>query len=254
MPTAKEYMEGLLKTAGVADDKRQAALAVLEDQDVAKAFEEELVKPRLRQDEFSRQMDALAAEKKKNTDWYAQELQKYNQVLAYEEELKAKLAANPDGNPNPAPMVSTPADVITKKDFEDRLKQQESQYLSLLKGVGDITSDYVTRFGKKPDLDAIERIAVEKGLPLRQAYDVYIDPLVQEQSKLATENTIKTETDKRVREELAKRNLPVDTKPREHHVIFDRAQPATPVPGRPDERALRAGFMEEWNKTSATSG
>lgn len=255
MPDVKQYMEGLLKTAGVAPERQQALMDILSDEQVAKAFDEELQKPRLRQDEFSRKMDEYSRKEKDLNDWYQKELVEYNKTLSlqtqYEQEL-AKLGQQPPaGNQN---LVQTPADVITKADFEARFKQYEQNTLSLMKGVGDITADYVTRFGKKPDLNQIEEIAVKNGLSLQEAYSRYTQPLVEEQSKAQREKELAEAKLQGAREALSKHNLPVEAKPREHHVIFDRQQTNTPpANGRADERTLRSNFVEEWNKAGMTT-
>src|SRR6266849_7969112 len=73
--TVKEYYEGLLKKAGVADDKRQAILTAIDDENVSNALNEDLLAPRLRQDDYSRNMDILKADKEKWTGFYQNLLQ-----------------------------------------------------------------------------------------------------------------------------------------------------------------------------------
>src|SRR5215467_7750369 len=74
--SAKEYYEGILKQAGVSDAKRQALITALEDDEVSKALANEQVVPRMRHDEFSREMDKVRKDKE---EYYARMLQWKNE-------------------------------------------------------------------------------------------------------------------------------------------------------------------------------
>src|SRR5258708_136810 len=95
MATAKEYYEGVLKAAGAAlpAEKQQAFMALVSDPDFEKVLNADVVQPRMRQDEFSRQLDALKAKEKTWTDWYSGALAKTAEDQKVVEAARAKVAA-----------------------------------------------------------------------------------------------------------------------------------------------------------------
>ena len=265
----KEYYEGLLKTAGVADDKRQALLSVLEDETVSKALANDAIAPRLRQDEFSRQMDALKADRTKWESWYSQALtdtQKNAAAVAdYEARVRAYEAAYGalDGQPTNGKPVITPVqgDFISKKDFDSELQRRDTQFISLLKDGISLGTRHLHEFKEPLDTDALAKVAVEKGMTLKQAYDEMVGPRRAEMSTAQRKAEIEQAKAEAVRDYASKHHMPTDTQPKEYHAIFDRdtAKMAETKDGRlttQGERQVRDGFVEAWNTANAgqTSG
>jgi len=261
MATVKEYYEGLLKKAGVADDKQQAILSALDDENVAKVLNEDLLAPRLRQDDYSRNMDALKTDKQKwaqfyqdTITWKANEQDRIKQLEA----LAAGNGHDPNGNGNGNQTVlTTEALTALDKKYDERLKTQEQNFLSLLEGVGDITSDYVVRFKEKPDLGAIKKIAIDKQMSLTQAYNEYIAPRLQTQQQAEFDAKLKLAREEGAKDALSKHRLPVDTAPREFHPLLDRGVSDTDIPakGPARDRWVRDQFINDLQApTSSTSG
>ncbi len=259
--TVKEYYEGLLKKAGVADDKRQAILTALDDENVSKALNEDLLAPRLRQDDYSRNMDALKSDKEKWTGFYQNLLQ---WKAENEQGLAALAAARTNGNVDPnnvdpnagRTVLTVEALESLKKEFTEKQQVQERNFLTLLKGVGSLTSDYVTRFKEKPDLDAIEKIAIEKNVPLMQAYDIYIEPRVKALQTADVDARIAAARAEGAKDALSKRGMPGITESREFHPLLDRGIDDKNIPdkGPARDRWIRDQFIQDLNAPTATSG
>src|SRR6266568_8000373 len=124
----KQYLEELYKAAGVSDDTvKQAVSSFFANEAVSKRVGDDI----LRQQDYSRGMDALKAKEKQTTDYYSQLLNwKAEQDRLYAESL------NGNGNNNGAQN----AEYLTKKDLEaqdkryqDELNRREQVQIALLK-------------------------------------------------------------------------------------------------------------------------
>jgi len=261
MATVKEYYEGLLKKAGVADDKRQAILTALDDENVTKVLNEDMVAPRLRQDDYSRNMDALKSDKEKwgkfyqdTITWKANEQERIAQLEA----LAQQNGHDPNGNANGGQQTVLTTEALTALDkkYDERMKSQEQNFLSLLEGVGDITSDYVVRFKEKPDLGAIKKIAIEKQMSLTQAYNEYIAPRVQAMQTADFDARLKAAREEGAKDALSKQGLPGITAPRDFHPLLDRGVTDGNIPdkGAARDRWIRDQFIQDLNAPTATSG
>src|SRR5882724_4175943 len=259
--TVKEYYEGLLKKAGASEEKKQAILAALDDEVVAKAFNEDLVTPRMRHDEYSRNMDALKTDKEKWSKFYQETIT----WKANEQDRIAQLEAlaanghdpnNVDPNVRQQTVLTTEALTALDKKYDERMKSQEQNFLSLLEGVGDITSDYVVRFKEKPDLGAIKKIAIDKGMSLTQAYSEYIAPRVQAMQTADFDARLKQAREEGAKDALSKQGLPGITAPRDFHPLLDRGVSDQNVPdkGPARDRWIRDQFIQDLNAPTATSG
>lgn len=259
--SAKEYYEGVLKQAGVSETKRQALVAALEDEEISKALVNEQIAPRLRHDEFSREMDRLKSEKEKTATYY-------QQLVTWKQEQDAAFAGAGAGN------GAGNGDYLTKKDIEalekkyqDSLKQQEASFITISKMMGRLASQHAVEFKEALDTDALEKMAIEKQLPLPQAYEAMVGTRraeIQNQSFAAKLAAAKEEG---AREFASKHKLPIDTVAREPEfgrLTFDRpgdksvAPDYVPNTGQlspASTRALRDSFVEAYNSApSNTSG
>src|SRR5690242_15923463 len=78
--SVKKYVEQLAQASGTPAERVASLLQVLDgDEKLQKALADDLVAPRLRQDEFSRQMDSLKTEKDNLGKWYQGALTTYEQ-------------------------------------------------------------------------------------------------------------------------------------------------------------------------------
>lgn len=270
--SAKEFYEGILNTAGVSTEKRQALLAALADEDIARALTNDAIAPRLRQDEFSRKMDEAkaereraVAEREKSTKYYADLLQ---WKAGEEAKLEAALAgAAGDTDPARRQLIQQ---VQSMDDFQKTLKSEldrrDQLQISLLKDGMHLASQHVYEFKEPLDSEALARIATEKGLSLKQAYDEMVGPRRMELSKVQRDTELAKAREEGARDALSKHKIPIDTTPREYHVMLDRdpskqvgVNDYVPNSGKLSptaERQLRDNFVNEWNTApaGATSG
>ena len=256
--STKEYYDGVLKQAGVSEAKRQALITQLEDEEVAKALANEQIVPRMRHDEYSREMDKLKGDQKKTGDYYQSLVTwkaEQDQILA------AALAANGQ-QPQTVQQVQPDLTAYEKK-WEEKLAQRDGQMIGLLKTGMSLASRHAVEFKEALDVDAIEKIAVDKKLSLQQAYDDYVAPRRLVTSDELRKTEIAKAREEGAREFASKHKIPVDTQPREHHVIFDRdpkkqvgADDYVPNSGQlspQSTRALRDNFVEAWESVPASN-
>jgi len=248
----KKYAEELFATAGVSDDNvKQAVTNFLSNETVAKRLGDDM----LRQQDYSRNMDTLAAEKQKAADYYAT-------LVTWKQEQDAAAGTQQRQQQQQQTGLLTVDELNkVKTEFDQRLQQQEVNYISLLKGMGDITSDYVTRFHEKPDLNAIEKIAMDKKVPLMQAYQEYIAPRVQSSQETAFAEKLKAAREEGAREFASTHKIPVDTQPREYHTLFDQDRkkqvgiddyvPGSGTLSPAANRTLEGNFADAWNTATA---
>lgn len=249
----KQYVEALAQEAGADDDTKQALLKLSANDKVAKRLSDDL----MRHDEFSREMDKLRRVEDQHKTWYADQLKTAdrNQQAVDNANAAVQKYVQLYGDLPPGTVLDTrgnlretaTGDVVTKKELKELMEQKDAQTIALLQGVGEITADYVTRFNKKPDFEAIKKIAIEKGLTLSKAYDEYISPEVDTRRKADTEAEIKRRVDEGIKEAMSRHQIPVDTAPRSPAPYFA----ASKITERPDGGKLSSSFVESWNTATA---
>src|SRR5882724_2823371 len=258
MPTAKEYYEGILKQAGVADAKRQALVAVLDDDEISKALNSDVIAPRLRQEDYSRNQDALKAEKDKAAKEWQEYYQKELTRVANDKKVLDQYAARVQayeqqyGSIDDGKVITqqVQSDFLKKEDVDKMLQQQGNQMLTILEWVGQKPIQHYKTFGEPLDVSAVKKIAMEKGVSLDQAYAEYSSPMAEARQKAEVEKRVADAKAEGAREFASTHKLPIDAKPREYHPIFDRQADAKPV----TERDRANAFADAWNNAGATSG
>lgn len=252
----KQYLEGILKDAGADEVAQQAILTTFENEKVSNAF---IPRP-----EFSRALD----EKDKTVKAKDQEMQNYyQQVLATtqrnEEAVRRAMAVAqryvdtygelPDGTTvdpnNPAATRAAVGDYVSKQDFQKLMAERDAQTIYLVKRAAGFSADYLHRFQKPLDMDALEKLAIEKKLSLDQAYAEYIGPEQQARQQTEFDAKLKSEFERGLKEGSSRTSVPTDHKPSEPHPFFDRSK----ADAKPTSRQVRDGFVEEWNKAGTTS-
>src|SRR5882724_6906134 len=175
MATAKEYYENIIKQAGgtISAEKSQAFMTMISDPDFEKVLAADVVQPRMRQDEFSRQLDALKAKEKMWTDWYSGALAKTAENQKVVEADRAKVAAyeqqygalsDADRQELVRQTTTPPGDWISKKDFEAAQQTQQQNTLGLFKIGLKLTSKHLHEFKEPLDIDELAKVATEKGI------------------------------------------------------------------------------------------
>lgn len=257
MADLKQYWQELAKKAGLSDEKAKAVLDALGDETVHKAFAEGFVPTShyhstldKQKGEYEGQLKA-ANEKLTGYDkWYRETAQpaytQYQQAfqnLKRYEELYGPIENNADAR------RAATATGLTKEEVQKMLEQRDVAYASLSKDIAYATTDYLQRFKEPLDMDALEKYAIEKNLPIRQAYKEFVNPKLEEARTTEFEAKLKAAREEGARDALSKHKLPVDTKPREITGSFwDRkvveAEKMTP---NQQERHSREAFFEGWN-------
>ena len=249
----KQYTEELLKTAGVSDDTvKQAVMGFFSNDTVAKRLSDDI----LRQQDYSRSMDALAKEKKSTSDYY-------QSLVNWKAEQEALLA----GATRVEPTVAT-GDFLTKaelKKFQEDLakenQQRESNFIAITKKVGRLASRHANTFHEELDTDALEKIVVEQKVDLDRAYELMVADRKAAMEKEAFDARIKREREEAVREFASTRQIPIDSTPSETGVYGrlnltpDKNTVAEHVPheGRltaAGHKQLQNAFVEEWTKAA----
>lgn len=185
-----EYMTGLADAAGIPEADRPAFLA----KDEVKKFAHSSLEA------VEREKGRAAAERKAREDDYKKNLEIANnnaqvvanaqkQVQAYVE----KFGELPGGGDpaNPAARAAAVSDAIDKKTFDERIKATEGNTIGLVKSVAKITAKHLKDFNEEPDLDAIEKIAMEQGMTAEKAYAEWRRPKDEARAKEANEAALK---------------------------------------------------------------
>jgi choline dehydrogenase-like flavoprotein len=265
---SKKYFEELMESAGVSDETaKQAILNFASNEKVSKRLSDDV----LRQQDYSRNMDALTAEKNKWGNWYQEALTTFNKnERAMEQTLREKAAYEAMYGPlNGQQTVQQPViqpvqqDFISKKDFEAELTRREQQTLGLFQKGLNISTRHLYEFKEPLDTDALVKSAVEKQIPLEQAYEQMVAPRRTELAQKKYADDLAKAREDGARDFASKHKLPVDNRAREPHILLDR--PEKPVVEYTQNsgvlsgqarRTLRDNFAADWNKAESpeTSG
>lgn len=240
---AKTYFQKLAQEAGLDEASTTAIVAGLGNEKFAKG----IVDGFKRQDEFSRSMDQVRAKETELTKWYnEQAVPAYQANLTGLQKLQEyeKRFGTLDEGEKPD---SVPKDVLTRKEYEELNAQRDKAYINLNKTLSKITIDHFQKFGEPVDLNALEKLALDSGLPLESAYDKFIQPKVEERREADLKVRIQKEREEAAREALSKFKLPVDAKPRDFHPVFDRTEAPKGTSDLEQERTSRAAFLDAWN-------
>ncbi len=249
----KQYLEQLAQTAGLSDEEKAGILKVAANEKFAKALGDDI----LRQSDYSRSMDKLAQDAKKSTDYY-------NSLLNWEAQRKKdweEAMAGTQQHQQTVQQVQPDLTAVEKK-WKDMFDQQGNQMIGLLEVVGELASGHAVEFKEKLDTAALKKIAVEKNLSLKQAYDEMVGPRRGERTAEQRKTELENARLEGARDFASKHKIPVDTQIKEsYHVLLDRdpkkqvgADDYQPNSGQLSPvatRQLRDNFVEAWNSTPA---
>lgn len=255
----RDYWQKLAKEQGLSEKAAAAVLEVLADEAAGKAFASAFVP----QSDYSRDLDKTRDEWKGKADeavkkvseydkWYNDQAKPaYERGLLVEKELKKY--TDTFGSLEDGAAAKPPADVVTKKDFEEAIARMSGNTASVMKDLSRVTLDHFKRFGEALDPDELEKFAVEKGLPIRAAYEALIAPKEQARQNVEWEAKVKAAREEGARDALSRYKLPVDPKPREHHAFFDRKEPSKDMTPLAQERAAREAFLDAFNNAETAN-
>lgn len=223
------YLEELARTAGLDAESLAALQKVLGN---AK-FAEEVDKGVKRQADYSRSMDEVTTLKKQVEDqiqswrdWYATAS---TNDAAREEELitlRAKVngAGGGSGGGNGGAGGGTGGGAGDKGLSLKEIQEREGRMINIVKTGMRLASRHAAKFGEELDVDALEKLAVEKGLTLDLAYEQLIAPRVKTAADAAQADAIRKAREEGLQEGLSKREVPGEAS-KAFHPIF-RSKPA----------------------------
>ena len=210
--TAEELFKDMAKKAGYTEEQVKLALDQPEWKDLQNGY--------VRHDEYSSALDKaknLEGKAKKAEDWdkwykdngpAIQGLNEKAQLLAkYEERFGALDGSDPNAPGRAIAAGMSQADVT--KLILAAQEQQSQNFSGLLKDTMYVTSRHASEFGEALSMEQIgqlEKIAIEKRVPLTQAYEELVAPRVRERETKKTEETIQKRVDERVKDELSRRS------------------------------------------------
>lgn len=254
------YLEELAQTTGLDAESLAALQKVLGNT----KFAEEVEKGVARQSDYSRNMDTLTkartefeANQKSWKDWYDEAVVRDAEREA--EFKRVREAGGAGGGAGGAGGGGTGGNGggsgggagapggLTLKEIQER----EGRMISIVKQGMRLASRHAAKFGEELDTDALEKIAVEKGLTLDRAYDEYVRPRVEAAQKAEHDAAIKKAHDDGVTEGLSKRDVPGEGE-RAFHPMF-RQKPADGAadPSKLSDRQRADNFASAWATEAA---
>lgn len=249
----KQYLEQLAQAAGLSDEEKANLLKVASNDKFSKALGDDV----LRQSDYSRNLDALRADRQKWEKWYADSLQ-------WRADEEARIAALTNGGHQTPPSTQPAFDAegykkMLLEEVNKKTQTQEQQFIGLLKTGLSLVGRHMAEFHEPLDVDALAKTAVEKQQTLDAAYSDLVSPRRAEAQKAKYEADLKAAREAGAREFASTHKIPIDTAPREHHPLLDKPSQAvvtdyTPNSGRltpSSERSLRDSFVSEWEKEGA---
>jgi hypothetical protein len=244
--SVKQYLERLAQEANLDEASKAIFLKVIGDEKLLKPLDDGF----LRQEDYSRSMDTLAksrtefeTQQKTWRDWYAEATTRDAERESELQTLRAKVNGNPNPNPNPNPAPTG----LTKKEIEER----EGRMINIVKQGMRLASRHAAKFGEELDVDALEKIAVERGLTLDLAYDQYIAPRVQAATKLAQDEAVKKAREEGIQEGLSKRDVPSEGDRGFHPLFRPKPSDAAHDPSKLSERQRADNFASAWATEAA---
>ena len=244
----KEYLEQLAQTAGFSDEEKAGLLKAVTNEKFSKGLSDDI----LRQQDYSRNMDSLTKEKQRTTDYYSTLLNwKAEQDRLYAEATGVQ------------PVVQN-GDYLTKKDldalekkYQDEFTRREQVQIALLKDGMRLASQHAVEFKEPLDTEVLAKIAVDKNISLRAAYEDMTAPRRAEFTSAQRKQEIADAEARGAREFASKHKIPVDSSAREAEfgrLNFDHktsaVQDYVPNSGQlspTSTRNLRDSFVEAYN-------
>ncbi len=160
-----------------------------------------------------------------------------------------------DGNdltpPNNNPQPGNP-DYITKAEVQKQLQEvvtgMSKAHSEALKQVTNASVDHMQRFGKRLDMDALEKLALENNITPGMAYEKLIAPKVAEQAETRHTEALKKAREEGAQDYAAKHSMPVDFKPDAPHPVREMSSADKPPTSAERVNAASATFMQEMSK------
>lgn len=151
----------------------------------------------------------------------------------------------PDGTPVGNRTGAQVTAGMTKEDIDKMFRERDRAYTTMTKQVTRVMARHLKDFNEDLDIDAVEKIMDEKGLPLEAAYKEFVQPRVEERQTKERSEWEKKTRDEIERDLKSRYKLPVDAKPRESvSDLLNRKAPDN----MPEELDAKNAFIDAWNE------
>jgi len=247
MQNFKEYLEKELQEAGLSDATVTAALEKLYTHDKLSPKLNALVKTATEdyQAQLGRVNQARADQERLQyleKDWWPG----YSKQVEDQAQELAALKARGNGGSSPLPASFDSSKIVTKDDLAAALREQAVNYAKVIKDTGRIASRHVVEFGEPLDVDALDKLATERKIPLPEAYEALVGPRLEEKRKVKQAEDEKKLRDEITRDVMTRFNIPVTAA--EPDVAPMYARPPADGAGR---GSSDAELMAAWTQAGA---
>ncbi len=258
---AKEQFKKL--TSHMTADLQAALATALEDE----TFGEGVAKWGMLESDYSRGKNELAEEKKKVEQEYATryaELKKWaednNKTIEQattvwnEYNQMVQLYGKPNGDPNPKPNQPTSLTIEqAQKLWEEREGKLRQDFSTSLLDTAHVLTEHQRRFKEAAPVEELNEFIAkarqkDPNLTVRQAYDQYSAPRLEEIRNQEFEAKLKSAKEEAVKEYASKHKLPVDLGPRELSPAWDPARhELSKLNSEQQEEKARDEWFKGWN-------
>lgn len=216
MQTFQELMTAELAAAGLSDAQVTEALTKIYSNEKLGSKLNALVKTAT--EDYQAQLGRV----KQYQDWYPKAQAEYDRMAAeYTKAMTELQALQSTGQP---PNFD-PSKYVSREDLVALQVDMGRRYAGVIKDTAEITAEHVARFREKPDLNAIDKIATEQNIPLRMAYEKYVEPRVKEEEKTARANWEKQRSEEIERDLRSRYKMPVESAPPEQSPLLRQSKP-----------------------------
>ena len=262
----KQYIEKLAQESGLEDVSKQALLQAISNEKFSKGLGDSI----LRQEDYSRSMDEIRGQRdvvgkhrQELDEWYKNNLDIYNEAIQARTLAEAKAAGYEkvygviEGltPTNPAVTVTSPTngDYISRKDMEALLGNVYNRVGESVAELIGLGFEHFNKFKEPLDVRKLAQVAAQSAQrPLSPFRAGYQEMIREQESKLteeATQKLIEQKEKEAVQNYISTHNIPIETRPSEGHVFFNRPEagksPAT-------DEAKRQAFVRAYEEAGAT--
>ena len=208
--TATQYFTRICKEAGKTDAETASLLALAQDPKIATQLDETIRRSTDDYQAMKGRYDASEKRSKQLTDeWYPTAQAEYQKAMAELAQARQQLASNGYSEP-PAFDASK---YLTVDQLEKMNQERDARYAGVIKQATRLASRHAAKYGEELDVDEVERIAVEKRMPLDQAYKEWIAPRELKATEDRHKKEIEAAKAEAIKDYASQHRMPVDPRP-----------------------------------------
>ena len=235
MQSFQELMTSALAEAGLSDEQVNSALL--------KVYSNEKLSPKLNAmvKTATEDYQAQVGRVKQYQDWYPKAQAEYDRMASEYTRVTQELQTLQTGGGTPQQFDAS--NYVSKQDLAQMQVDMGRRYAGVIKDTAAITAEHVSRFKEKPDLDAVDKLATDQNIPLRMAYEKWIEPRVKEQEKEANDKWKQDQRSEIERDLRSRYQLPTETVAAEQSPMFRKGVEAP--------KDMDAELLQAWHSTPA---